>query len=254
MTPEQHRLMREGIGSHVSGYLPEEDDRALEAHLAECAQCRAERDELLPVVSALRSLDPDRITAPAPEPAPDLLDRILVETVGSPVARDAASPRRTQRPSAGPRLSGAAPVLLAERRRRPVGGLLLALAAALALLAVGVGIGSQAFPRVAPAAPFETVAFEQVPPGVDASGRLIAHTWGTEIQLIVSGLEDGQAYRATFFAEDGSEVPGGTFIGVAGPMVCNLNAAILRPDVTHLRIATEEGLTVLEAEIETPSA
>ena len=37
-------------------------------------------------------------------------------------------------------------------------------------------------------------------------------------------------------------------------MVCNLNAAILRPDVTHLRIATEEGLTVLEAEIETPSA
>ncbi|MEJ7754081.1 MAG: hypothetical protein WKF38_02755, partial [Candidatus Limnocylindrales bacterium] len=132
-----------------------------------------------------------------------------------------------------------------ERRRGPMDGLLLALAAALALLAVGVGIGSQAFPRVAPGAPFETVAFEQVPPGVDASGRLIAHTWGTEIQLIVSGLEAGQAYRATFFSEDGREVPGGTFIGVAGPMVCNLNAAILRPEVTHLRIATEEGVTVL---------
>jgi len=37
-------------------------------------------------------------------------------------------------------------------------------------------------------------------------------------------------------------------------MVCNLNAAILRPEVTHLRIATKEGVTVLEVEIETPSA
>jgi hypothetical protein len=37
-------------------------------------------------------------------------------------------------------------------------------------------------------------------------------------------------------------------------MVCNLNAAILRPQVTHLRIATEEGATVLEAEIQSPSA
>lgn len=146
------------------------------------------------------------------------------------------------------------PVALAERRRRPLGHFFLAVAAAIALLAVGMGIGSQAFPRVAPGAPFETVAFEQVPGGVDASGRLIAHTWGTEIQLIVTGLDDGQEYRASFYGDDGVEIDGGTFIGISGPMVCNLNAAILRPDVTTLRISTDDGVTVLEADLTAPSA
>lgn len=246
MTPEQHRLMRERIGADVAGRLPQEEQLALEEHMAGCRECRAEREALMPVVDALRAVDLERIMGTAPEPSSDLMDRILVRTAGQ-----AAGPRIATSPSS---IADDAPVQLARRRRVPLGSTLLALAAAVALLAVGMGIGSQAFPRVAPGAPFETVAFEQAPPGVDASGRLIAHTWGTEIQLIVSGLEDGQEYRATFYGDDGAPIDGGTFIGVNGPMVCNLNAAILRPEVTHLEIATQEGVMILEAELTGPSA
>lgn len=246
MTPDQHRMMRERIGADVSGRLPPEERQALQVHLADCAACRAEREGLLPVLSALRAVDPDRIAAPIPEPSTDLIDRILEGTVAQ--ATDPVPGRRRQ-PVAGGRTSS-----LTERRRRPLGHALLAIAAALALVAVGVGIGSQAFPRAAPGPPFETVAFRQAPPGVTASGRLIAHTWGTEIQLIVTGLNDGQRYRADFYSEDGTKFSGGTFIGVAAPMVCNLNAAILRPDVTRLRVTTDEGEVVLEAELAVSSA
>lgn len=254
MMSEQHRLMRERMAAELTGQLPEEERPALEAHLAGCVECRSEREALLPVLSALRTLDPDRIVGAALEPSPGLLDRIVLRTAGPGeggglAAQAGAPPSATSRPGR----TGDLPVSLVGRRRWPIGRALLAIAAAIALLAVGVGIGSQAFPRAAPGPRFETVAFQQAPPGVDASGRLIAHTWGTEIQLIVTGLVDGQSYRADFYSEDGTEFPGGAFIGVSGPMVCNLNAAILRPEVTLLRITTDEGEPVLEADLVAPS-
>lgn len=244
MTPEQHRLMRERIGAGLSGRLPADEREELEAHLAACAECRAEREALLPVLAALRNIDPDEVAVSA-APSPDLLGRIMASTVGRSDHHVAAGGRQS--------VPGDGPVSLAARGRRPIGRVLLALAAAVALLAAGVGIGSQAFPRAVPGPPFETVSFEQAPPGVDASGRLIAHTWGTEIQLIVTGLDAGQEYHASFVGDDGTAIDGGTFIGITGPMVCNLNAAILRPDVTILRITTNDGAPVLEADLQAPS-
>jgi hypothetical protein len=255
MTSEQHRAMRERIGADLAGRLPHDERLLLAQHLAGCEECRAERHALVPMLDALRTVDPERIVRVAPEPSPDLIDRILVRTVDRGTDREADArtmvPALRRRPAA---LERSSPPSLDDRRARPWARLIVAMAAAVALLAVGVGIGSQAFPRAAPGAPFETVAFDQAPPGVDASGRLIAHTWGTEIQLIVTGLVDGEEYRASFYGDDGVEIDAGTFIGVTGPMVCNLNAAILRPEVRTLRITTGAGATVLEADLSAPAA
>ena len=45
--------MHRGPCAHLLGALPPEEAAALEAHLATCAGCRAERDDLLPAATGL---------------------------------------------------------------------------------------------------------------------------------------------------------------------------------------------------------
>ena len=98
--------------------------------------------------------------------------------------------------------------------------------------------------------PQEPLAFSEVAGGVEAEGSLIPHTWGTEANLLVEGLDEGRNYRAAFTTSGGTEVPAGTFIGTeAQPVDCNLNAAVLREDATRLEVRTMEGELVLEADL-----
>ncbi|MGI8534199.1 MAG: hypothetical protein ACR2LP_04900 [Candidatus Limnocylindrales bacterium] len=46
-----------------------------------------------------------------------------------------------------------------------------------------------------------------------------------------------------------AEEDGGSFIGIPGRLVCNLNAAVLRPSVTRLLIKDSGGAEILSADL-----
>ena len=53
-----HEKLRTDLGAYVLGALPADEAAVLEAHLATCAGCRAERDDLLPAASPPRPAPP----------------------------------------------------------------------------------------------------------------------------------------------------------------------------------------------------
>jgi hypothetical protein len=99
-----------------------------------------------------------------------------------------------------------------------------------------------------PPVPTEAVTFTQVAPGVGVEGELIAHTWGVEVNLVATGLEDGQRYDAWLVRRDGTQVSAGSFVGVsARPVVCKLNDAVLLEDAQTFVVTLPDGEVVMEA-------
>ena len=122
-----------------------------------------------------------------------------------------------------------------------------AVAAAITGLAVVIALAVFVPP---PPPPLEPVVLDMVDQRVDADANLIAHTWGTELVLVASGLEDGSTYILTFVGSDGTTVPGGTFVGIGDePLTCNLTAALLRNDAAGFTVTTPDGTLVLEADL-----
>ncbi len=134
---------------------------------------------------------------------------------------------------------------LRAQASRPRRGRELALAAA-ACVATLVAVVTFRAITVPPPVPTEPVTFSQIAPDVDAAGELIAHTWGTELQLVVTGLEQGAVYTVDVERADGTSAGAGTFIGVRDdPVRCNLNTAVLRPDAARFEVTSEDGNVVL---------
>jgi hypothetical protein len=230
VSSDPHRSVREQLGGYVLGQLADADAVALRAHVDGCAACQGELAELAPLAVALRDVDPARLGAPA-SPAPDLGDRIV------------ALVRRSQR---------------TERRRRGRRlGVTSALAAAAAVAAfvagatLGVPGGGDPAGPAAPAAapPVEDVELGTVAEGVRAEAGLVTHTWGTEVQIVATGLEDGGTYRVTFLRDDGTRVPAGTFLGTGEDAVrCSLNGALPRASAAAVVVTDAVGAVVLEAD------
>ncbi|MDO9380962.1 MAG: hypothetical protein Q7T56_19125 [Nocardioidaceae bacterium] len=142
------------------------------------------------------------------------------------------------------------------RRRLPV---LLAAAAAAVVLAGfgGYVLGTQdAGPDdpVVAGGPgtlgaIEPVTFAEVPEGVDVDASLVAHTWGTETVLDVSGLRTGERYRVELAETDGDVLTTGSFIAAADVTDCRMNGAVPRADVEAVRVLDASGTTVLTADL-----
>jgi len=173
----------------------------------------------------------------------EILGRALVDPSSSPSPERVAALRR-QAEEARSR----AP---APGRSRPSPRSFLAAAAAGAVAAgliVGVAVSALDDDPVAP--PTEEVALALVPPGIDADATLVNHTWGTEINLVVTGLPAGEEFTVTIQDEAGSPVPAGTFVGVAeGPIVCKLNAAVLRRDARSFEVTRPDGAVVIRSDL-----
>lgn len=138
------------------------------------------------------------------------------------------------------------PVELVERRRRRE--LLTGAVAA----AVGAALGAIGLEAVdddaAPGPPTEGVAVAVASPTVAADAVLIDHTWGVEIVLTASGLTANATYRTMVQPADGtSEVSAGSFLGVEGdrPIVCRMNASILRAAAQSFTVVDDEGAAVI---------
>lgn len=237
---DQHRVLRESMGAFLVGGLPADEHAAVSEHLAGCVACRTEAADLEPVVRALRR------SALAVPPV-DLEERVVARVRAAMATSDATGTLPPSRSEVPVPISRARPN--APPNARPGNGRrLLAAAALIAIFAVGVGVGWAVF-RAPAAAPTEPVAFANQAAGVTADGVLIAHTWGTEANLVITGLRQDERYDVVFVAADGSEVDGGTFIGISGRLVCKVNAAVLREDVTLLRVTDSTGAEVLTADL-----
>lgn len=139
------------------------------------------------------------------------------------------------------------------RRSRFGGGLLLGVAAA--GLVIGA-VGGFHLPRAETPPPVggpgtlgavEAVNFQGEPPGVEFDGSVVAHTWGTETLLTVTGLPSGEFYSVVVVDEAGEEVGSGTFLGSEVEINCAVNAAALREEVTSVEIRAESGDVVASA-------
>jgi hypothetical protein len=214
------RRYRELLGARLLGDLEPEENAELEDHLARCPECRAEEEELRSVAELLG--EPGTLPEEGLDPPPDLREKVVRGAVGG-----------TRRSS--PAIAAAA-------------ALLVVMIGVAALFALGLpnpdeapGLGDQ-----------EPISFGSPPQGVAvADASVVAHTWGTEVFIEVSGLEEGEVYEIEVEKEDGSLVSAGTMIGVGENEIdCVLNAAVLRQNASAVVITDSKDEPVLRSELE----
>ena len=249
--PDGHRQLRELLGSHALGDLPPDLTSAVQAHLDGCASCRAELTEIAELSAELSLIDPDRLIG-LPTPPAGLGQRIRAAVAEERELVDARRARVARRQAR------------ASVRRR-----LLGAAAAVAVLSTGLGLGTllaresgpagppAATPGFPAASPAATVKFEQL--ALEAVGAsslqikqagLIPHTWGVEVRFTGTGFAAGEVFRAAFRTRDGQLQPAGEFLGTgAKSLVCNLQAALLRPDATGFVVMDAAGTPVLTTDL-----
>jgi anti-sigma factor RsiW len=258
---DPHQRLRELLGVHALGRLAPGEDAAVRAHLDGCADCQAELAEIAPLRRALDGVDPERLDSPA-SPPPDLGEQVRRSVAAERAARALGPDRRpvadgspdavVDHPAPGS-TRGASVVPLRRRRRVR----LLAAAAAVVVLGGGVlggGVllGRSTAPEPPRPGPFEAVELQLV--GEEEvsveDAELVPHTWGVELRVRASGFEEGEVYRASFVDERGRSTPAGEFLGTGeDEMVCNLQAALLRPQATQVVIVDADGEPVLRADI-----
>ena len=184
MTAEHGREWRESLGAYALGQLPEEERAALEAHLEGCADCREELQSLAGVARLMPLADPERFGA-APEPPPLLGDRIAA-TIGA----ERRVARRRQRRRFGLAWSGAAAAVAAT--------------AVLAIFVLGDGGGGGEPPA-------QRVAFRSLPAGMQINASLEPRSFGTQIEVYVSGVRSGTLCRVFLRGTHGTRLSAGSF-------------------------------------------
>lgn len=140
-----------------------------------------------------------------------------------------------------------------ELRPRPLRRPRLAQILAAACL-VGIGVlgtlGYQWRVHAPPSGPpgtlgaVEEISFSGAPGGSDVEGALVAHTWGTETVLEIDGLEVGETFEVVLVTRSGEELGSGAFVGSEATVECRMNAAVMREDVTQVRIDSSDGGSV----------
>lgn len=242
-TPQQHRRLRELLGSYALGGLPEDAAAGLRAHLASCPACLAELADIAPLAHDLRGVDVDALSE-LPAPPPDLGDRIR-QRVAEERALVEARARRDRRPG-----------LVRGSSHRVVTA-----AAVVAVLAGAVGIGTAVGRTTAPAVvagpvasgpplPIERVDVRTVGDLRTDTAAVIAHTWGVEARFEGTGFVAGEVYRAAFRAADGGLLPAGEFLGTGEKrLTCNMQSALKRADATGFVVMDAAGTPVLTAEL-----
>ena len=256
---DPHQRLRELLGVHALGHLAPAEDAAVRAHLDGCASCRTELAEIAPLRRALDGVDPERLDSPA-SPPPQLGDQVRRLVAAERAQRAPGDGAGVGRGDDVPAAGGAAPGASADasagavpvplRRSRRV-RLLAAAAAVVVVGGAGVLLGRGTAPEP-PVDRFEAVELQLVgDEDVEVEdAELVPHTWGVELRVRASGFEEGAVYRASFVDRRGRSTPAGEFLGTGDEeMLCNLQAALLRPRATQVVIADADGEPVLTADL-----
>ena len=181
MRTEGCREWRESLGAYALDGLSAKERAGIEAHLEGCAECGAELDSLALVARLLPHADPAHF-GPAPVPPPALAER-----VAAMIGAEQDGRRRRSRVRIGLALSGATAV---------------ATAAVLAIFVLPGGVH---------AGPEQSVSFGSLPDGVRINATLEPRTFGTEIQMYVSGIRSGTLCKVFLRGPNGARASAGTF-------------------------------------------
>jgi anti-sigma-K factor RskA len=197
------------LGIYVLGAADAAEQRQLEAHIPGCPECQAELSRLAPLPALLAAIPEDvRDTAPRPE-------------------------RLTRRP--GRRPAGAD----ARRRSRAgAGWRWAAVAAAVAAGGVSGGVWLASGAGGHPAAPLVLSGTDPAA-DVSATATLTATSWGTSIQLQVSGVPENVECRLVVRSLNGrTEVSGAWDAWQQGPLNIPASASWLPSDIASLQVTT----------------
>lgn len=213
-----HSALREALGAFVLGQLDDDERRDVEQHLATCADCRREVDELRPLATALRAVDPDDVLPVGVVPPAELDERI-----------------RRALPAPAP----------ANRRWAPLAGAVLAAAAAAAVITSIVVTDAPSGPTVIAVPRVDSVQ------GVTATAGLVDHTWGLEIKLVAEGLPAGDRFQMWVVGRDGTAHEAGEFLGVkpGTTITCDMSSAVLLDDAASFRVVDAAGDEVISAKL-----
>ena len=222
----KHHELRMALGAYVLGHLDEPERKHVEAHVASCARCRREVDELLPVANQL-ALAVSSTPARVDDPPADLIGRIESEI--------ALAARRDRR----------------DVRRRFLGAAAVGAVAASVIAAALVFGLDRTEPQ--PTVPLEAVSVDVREPDVTATADLVAHTWGVEVKLRATGLDEGARFRVAVIGRDGSRHSAGEFVCTGdNEMNCNLNSAVLRNDAVGFVVEDRAGSMVVSSDFDPP--
>ncbi|GAY12787.1 anti-sigma factor [Pseudonocardia sp. N23] len=206
--------MRLELGAYLLGSLAPAERSAVDRHLATCADCRAELASLAPLPGLLGRLAPDEARNGLAAPSPELLQRTL-RVVGEQRRRERRTVRRWQ---------------------------VLTAAAAVAALA---GLGVAVVPLMT-TGPAPTPMAAAAGTGATGSGVLEAKTWGTALQLTLTGLPPAGTYQAYATSHDGrTEVAASWGATPSGRATVQGATAIQRADLAEVEIRTGDGRPLL---------
>ncbi len=218
--------VRAAIGAHVLGALDANEAAAVDAHLADCARCRAAYDELagLPALLGLVGAEEAAAVGVHDEPGPGGAGGAgdPVDSLGSEGSVDPVDDLGLRRLLARVRAERAR-----ERRRRLAG----ALAAAAVTVAVAGGggwaVGQALAPSGTPVAgttptpsPAPTAHVTAQPVrwsatnatlAVDGTATMNGVPWGTKVDIVLHGVKQGQVCSLTVYDRSGRRWDGGSW-------------------------------------------
>jgi len=249
----EHQDIRVRLGAYaldaVSG--PERD--AIARHVASCAECRGELEQLRRVAGTLSLLRGAGMRAGAGDPALTADDETVVALRRPGAARRDApgrSPRRADDPVLPPVAArGRRAGRRADRRPELIPALAAAAAAAFVLLVGGLATGFEDDPSPDTALAEETgpppLAFTQAPPGVTGSAQVRDWGWGAQVDLRIAGLAGDRPHSVWLAQADGTRIPAGTFTPTGGELVMTFGAGVPAAGSTALGVSDPDGTTVL---------
>ncbi|GIM94609.1 anti-sigma factor [Paractinoplanes toevensis] len=205
------------LGAYVLGVLDRADQGAVQDHLAGCAACRREVEDLREMEVALGEIPPEAFLDGPPPGGDPLLRRTLDE-----VRRE----RHRQ-----------------TRRNRS----LLAAAAALAVIvALGagalIGRAAEAPPRTVATGPTRAATATDPATGVTMTAEVRPAAGWVRVRATVAGVPAGEECRLVVVAPDGSRAPAGSWRAAdSGPTTVD-GAALMAPaDVAAVQAETYAG-------------
>jgi hypothetical protein len=228
------------LGAYLLGALDPEERAALEAHIAGCADCRAELIAMAPLPGLLRRTPfeeleetaasaqtltaPHTGNAPASRPAgtgASHLDGISAPIPGQTTGAGHARPRRRSR------------VLV------PAG---LALAGAAAAVGVWVSVGGARTASPTPVSAATTVSAVDQRTHVTASAALTPENWGTQVQLRLANLPEGITCHLVVHARDGRTETAGTWgSGYSSATTVPASTSIGASDIASMTVVDGSG-------------
>lgn len=211
MNEQQAHPWREDLGAYLVGALDREESERMRLHLEQCPSCRAEYEQLAPVVGLLATIPAEALTADAAAEAAGAGTAPAGAAAGDPAGwerlRARAGLAGAPAPSAAPEGRPASRPVRPARGRikrhplRPTAAAALS-GALVAAVAFGIYAGVQGGGNSGATAGTDTVSAANAATGVSGTVQYRPTGWGSWVQITLKGVKPGD--KCVLVAMDGA--------------------------------------------------